>query len=452
MYFLQQMKIDGAEYQQIEDLKNQEKKDAEDHLYKSISKWTHDENAEKSTGKPSQIEDAMVRESNTSSTQVKRQSVPLNGFENDGDDDDDDDDDKIFGSFISHPSTYPSVRGASCIRFKHTPRIFKTPLRESTVVREKEFLIKNRPFLRYNKHFNTECTDISDADPMWLKRKGDEFYTTGDFVSAINAYTEAFEKDSNLVQAITNRSACYLYIGEAQRCIIDSEEALKLIKQDAFETNLSSSELKLMHKKMLVRMANAHCQSGGGLNHFKKALKCLNDAKQMVLSDSLLFDDIQRVSVILEALKIKFQADDLLSKNQIDESIMSYNDALSTEPTLIGAKINCATALLLKGRHEDCLSICEQVLEVFRSTRAAKRGVVPPISTIPLPGSARRRDMVIACLIKKAEAHTKLGQYDRALEELKIVKTISISSHDNNDIDLDIGRLTKLWRETKTNK
>ncbi len=446
------MKLDSAEYQNIEDLKSEEKKSEEEKLYKSIARLAGDESSTHSLRTSTQhpfLSNGYHTESCCTTSPTCDDTVT-----NDDADDHEDEESDIFSMDSLPLSKYPAVRGAARIRFKHTPRIFKTPVRESAILREKEFLVKNRPFLRYNKHFNTQCTDVSDADPMWLKRKGDDFYKKGDYMAAINAYTEALEKDKHHIQALTNRSACYLYIGEAQRCILDSEEALTLVKSDGdaiTPTNLSSIALKLIHKKILIRIANAHCQVGGGLIHFERALDNLEQAQKLDTSDLQLAQDIERVKRILGATKTKVEADELLSNGMIDEAIDIYTEkVLTVEPTLVGAKVNCATAYMICGCYKECLVLCEQVLDVFRSIGPCKHGAVPPIGTIPLPGTQRRRNMVVACLYKRAEAFTKLSQYDEALVELKMMRNMSSAYGDMTETDQEIAKLKEVCKKAKT--
>ena len=68
-----------------------------------------------------------------------------------------------------------------------------------------------------------------------MKGKGDDFFRSGDFRSAINAYSSAFEshdKKSEIskaaLSALANRAACYLKIGEPARTIADVDDALRL--------------------------------------------------------------------------------------------------------------------------------------------------------------------------------------------------------------------------------
>jgi hypothetical protein len=75
------------------------------------------------------------------------------------------------------------IRKSVHATFRHTPRLFKTPLRESTRRTEEEFM--NRSRLRGNALLLAD-TDVSNVDPVWLNSKGNEFYQRGDIGSAIN--------------------------------------------------------------------------------------------------------------------------------------------------------------------------------------------------------------------------------------------------------------------------
>lgn len=47
---------------------------------------------------------------------------------------------------------------------------------------------------------NTPICSVLICKAIWIKEKGDKFYKRGDIQAAINAYTEAIEKDkTNLI-------------------------------------------------------------------------------------------------------------------------------------------------------------------------------------------------------------------------------------------------------------
>ncbi len=451
------MDLDQAEYQHIEDLKNKEKKEAQEKLYEAISEWNNVERDAKL--KPnekihdsfssilsatSDIEETKLDDNKESSNdndnsistptghhQQSDRSLDITGEENTN----------IHDDRKSNNSTLLPVRGACCIRFKHTPRIFKTPMRESTYMRETQFLIKNRPNLRNNKYFNTQDIDISEADPLWLKKKGDEFYLGHDYLSAINAYSDALEKNKDLLQALTNRSACFLHIGEPQRCIADGEEALRLIQNGRVpHSSLTDSKLNAIHKKLLIRIAAAHCQLGENVINFQNALECTCIQKAILVdkSDNALTFDLDRVKNMQEAFKLKVQADNLLANGKVASAIKLYKEAVAKESTLVSAKINYATAYLLQNAFEECISLCEEVLRELGSSNTE---VSSSVCTIPMPGTDRRRNIVLSTLYKKSEVYVKLKTIDKAISTLEMAKSITLSRDEREKIDGDIDRL-----------
>ena len=344
----------------------------------------------------------------------------------------------IFDDSCNTSPLLPSVRNASCLRFKHTPRVFRTPVRESTILREKEFLMKNRPYLHTNKLLHNESSDISEADPMWLKKKGDEFYIGGDYVSAINAYSEAYEKDNELFQALTNRSACYLHLGEPQRCISDGEEAIQLIQTGLQKRASNAAQLDSIHKKILIRIATAYCQMECGVEKLGHILNRLEAATQNDASETTTSKDTKRLKEIHEGLQWKFQGDNMLAKGKFESAITYYKNAMTKESTLICAKVNCATAYFSQNAFQDCCALCEEILDTFKNTGPFRCNDVPPIGSIPLAGTERRRTIVLATLHKKAEAYFHLKSFEDALEAVEMIKAVNghnFNKSDQNEIE-----------------
>lgn len=56
-------------------------------------------------------------------------------------------------------------------------------------------------------------------NPIWLKEKGDEFCRNKDFLSAINAYQNAFKLDSKAVNNLSNIGLCHLQLFNFNECI-----------------------------------------------------------------------------------------------------------------------------------------------------------------------------------------------------------------------------------------
>ena len=70
---------------------------------------------------------------------------------------------------------------------------------------------------------------INERNPEFLKDKGVEFFKAGNFEAAINVFTEAIKLNKGLPYLYSNRAACYLQIGDNERCIEDCSQALDLL-------------------------------------------------------------------------------------------------------------------------------------------------------------------------------------------------------------------------------
>ena len=90
----------------------------------------------------------------------------------------------------------PAPRQKTTFNFKHTPRVFNTPMRESKrgenvsygefiklllnafpiLDDEDEWIAKNLSHLKKQRELAGDTRHIGERDPFWLKGKGDEFY------------------------------------------------------------------------------------------------------------------------------------------------------------------------------------------------------------------------------------------------------------------------------------
>eukprot|EP01018_Ginkgo_biloba_P015941 Gb_13252 [translate_table: standard] len=102
--------------------------------------------------------------------------------------------------------------------------------------------------LKETHQTSTDTLDVSEREPLFLQDKGDAFYRSGDFRSAINAYKDALAKDSSMVLCYANKAACELQIKEFQYCIDDCTTAIRHLKdglreQDDLNTEITAPQL-----------------------------------------------------------------------------------------------------------------------------------------------------------------------------------------------------------------
>ncbi|XP_040895170.1 dynein assembly factor 4, axonemal [Toxotes jaculatrix] len=185
----------------------------------------------------------------------------------------------------------PAPRLAGNIRVTFTPRVFPTALRESRVQEEEEWLRKQAEARRAVNADAEELKDLKEEErnPDWLKAKGDKYFATGDYLSAVNAYNLAIRLNRKIPALYSNRAACHLKLRNLHKAIEDSSQALDLLTPPV-DANAAA------RARAFVRRGSAFCQLqlyAEGLQDYQAALKTdpHNEALQA---------DIQRIRDIIQ--------------------------------------------------------------------------------------------------------------------------------------------------------
>ena len=403
------MEIEEKERQHIENLKAEEKKTAEDEMYESVAKF--DTRISSSTQPdiqniPSDREVSEVipvidtftslekenirnkRNSNTQSKKLERNEHDVKG---------------------KNLPKMPNPRQTIRLTFKHTPRIFKTPVRESALKQEEDFIAKNGPLMRTSCHFNVDSLDISENDPFWLKKKGDIFLKGGDYLSAINAYTASFDISNESIEALAETSLCYLHLGNLTKCICDCEKVLQLMdKKHELE---SRNICKYIH----IRMGCAYCQKGN-LDSFEASISSLYKAFAIDDSDKSILDNIEKVKRLQLAYKYKQDADIAFKQENVVRALDLYKKSISTDETFVCAHSNVAAAYFTKGHFDDNMKSFNLALEYLRNQKSPAN--VLKFEVVMLPGSKERLKLEIVTLSRRGAAYLEKSNLDSALSDL----------------------------------
>jgi len=151
----QHMALEERERQRIDDIKAVEKEKAEEAMHKTFATAKAKAN-ETDKKKKKKLDDVGVDSGVSNDT---KQEHPPQDFS----DSDDEEAEEI------EENALPPPRTAVQTSFTHTPRLFKTPSRESTVKQEKEFILKNRDKnLKKNALLNVDAGIDDIVDPAWL--------------------------------------------------------------------------------------------------------------------------------------------------------------------------------------------------------------------------------------------------------------------------------------------
>ncbi|GFH54085.1 hypothetical protein CTEN210_10561 [Chaetoceros tenuissimus] len=305
----------------------------------------------------------------------------------------------------------PPVRQMAVINFQHSPRFFKTPARESTVLQERVFIAKNRPFLKANKYFNTDSSTISDSDPTWLKARGDEFFKNGDYLAAINAYSECIEKDDSIIKAFMNRSLCFIMIEEPDLCIVDCDKVLERLKATVDQSSFT---------KVLKRKVSALCYKGG-LENLQKALGVMQKVLDELGPDATLTKEIAGLEASIEARIMKRKGDEAFSNRDFNTSLTNYGKAIEKESNLLEAFTNRSAVFLIMGDFHKCIKDCTHVLETLRNNEGRlSDSNFSLLSNIPSRGSESRLALVKACLGRSIVAKECANLFEESSKEKEL--------------------------------
>ncbi|XP_013878431.1 dynein axonemal assembly factor 4 [Austrofundulus limnaeus] len=183
----------------------------------------------------------------------------------------------------------PPPRPGRTIRVTFTPREFPTPLRESQVKEEEEWLRKQAEASRALESDLNELKDLREEErnPEWLKDRGDKCFLSGDHLGALNAYSLALRINRKSPALLSNRAAVHLKLKHLHRAIEDSSQALDLLSP-AVHANAAA------RLRASVRRGTAFCQLqlyAEGLQDYEAALK-INPHNKELQEDAQKIRDI----------------------------------------------------------------------------------------------------------------------------------------------------------------
>jgi tetratricopeptide (TPR) repeat protein len=437
MVFQMHMALEEKERQRLDDKKAAEKKTAEDSVHDA---FTNLRNEKSGHGKSLVVVDGDLNTKKPVGDDDARQtpqdsSVIEHGL------------DKNQTNVEIQP---PPPRKVVVTSFSHTPRLFKTPSRESTIKTEQEFIMKNiNAKMKKNALLNAD--NIDDVDPVWLTSKGTEFVLKGDYCSAINAFTEALVADNASLSALDGRSECYLHQHDVERCVNDCLMALQIIDSNDHRRVDNPTiqppppldqESQLFRKKIHIRLAMANCL----LEEYAKAFEHLSAARDMDKNDDDILDGICDLDTYMQANDWKVKADGSFTDGrQLDTALEQYSTAISMDPMHTKARMNRAACYLAMKNYVECIADCDHALIQLQQYQPQQCLMSTPkctrlIDVMLSPPPNVRRKWIITLLCRRAAAKEEHGdQYyiDGALTDLEEAKSILLRpSIDDTGIDI----------------
>ena len=193
----------------------------------------------------------------------------------------------IFTDKPVQPAAPPRKGGKIAVHF--TPRQFVTAARESTALQEEEWLTKMAA-ARKIKPPETDDESANDRNPEFLKDKGIAFFKAGNYEAAINVFSQAINLNKSLPHLYLNRAACYLSLGDNERCVKDCCIALELLFP-VVPANYTA------RTKVFVRRGTAYANMG----ELELALQDYDGARKLSPDNDRLREDYERIKQALLA-------------------------------------------------------------------------------------------------------------------------------------------------------
>lgn len=295
---------------------------------------------------------------------------------------------------------------------------------------------------------------MSQEDPHWLKSRADDFFKSGDALSAISAFTAALDIDENFTACYANRAACYFKLENFTECLADCNKALELLADD------TSEDACRMKNKLLRRRALSFCQLANytdAVRDFETLLELLplNSADQANIQS-----DIQHFKLLATAEQIKFEGDMAFANQRIADAAEKFQEALALVPVHIGCLSNLSACRLATGDFEGCISACSDALSLLEvNTDASLPSAAATITTsttsvqrdallasiLPKAGSEKRKQWVLKTIVRRGVAYVKVNKLGEAIEDYKIAVSLDPA---NQDLRVDLNRLIK-FRESR---
>jgi dyslexia susceptibility 1 candidate gene 1 protein len=356
-----QMALEDAQRQHLEDLKSKEKSEAERDVYQALAAMGREQSTnlahidgghERNIHSVYEVEeedsvyeaDVKGEDRAMANETEEEQSLDLDDREEESPVPQEPQQDTLLAEDREELMYVPAPRQGAKVPIGFTPRLFPTPKRESKAQEEEDWIIRNRSHLHKNAlvqgRLPKDARDLSESDPVWLKGKGDDLYRSGDFLSAINAYSAALDSSPDNVSVLANRAACYMRAGQEQKCIDDCAAGLDLL-------------LKLpggsdVQKRLLARRGAAYCAQG----HFKTALEDYKSALELDPTNVELQRDAARLDVMARSAAIKLQADGRIVEGDTAGALELYTAAMELTPLSVACVSNRAACHLAQGEYK----------------------------------------------------------------------------------------------------
>jgi len=337
-----------------------------------------------------------------------------------------------------------SGAGGARVGIRFTPRVFPTPMRESKAAEEEDWVVKNRRHLKQHGVLGKGAArDVSEEDATWLKAKGDDFFRGGDARSAVSAYSAAIDADTSMTSCYSNRSACYLKLGQFADCRADCSSAIEQLDaasslQQRQHNSSQEANARAQLHKLLLRRAVSSCHLGdyaAAIADQSRVLAAVEALHSVGLDSGLgaattpatVMADLKMLRLLADADALKKQGDAVFAERRVDEAKGCYDQALSLVPLHVGCLSNRSACKLALGDVQGCVDDCSHALELLQidpgasasSSTSAQGGLNMLAAVLPPAGSDKRLAWVTRTVARRGQALAQLNRLPEAAEDFR---------------------------------
>lgn len=314
------------------------------------------------------------------------------------------------------PRAVIAPRASTAVRVQFTPRAFPTPLRESKVREEEDWLARNYLRLKQGGNRGDPTRPFVERDPAWLKDKGDAFARAGDWPSADAAYSAALDSDPSSVDIVLNRSLARLCMDKKQACVEDCMAVVgKLLDGAGVAGSRVSKAAALAPRargqllKALGRSVLACVRTGA----FQEAYQAALSLRQFDTEGDIMAEGVEAaLEELARAESHKSSGDSCVRAGEAGVAMQHYDGALKLQPEYAQALLNKAAALHGAGQWEECENMCTRAISSLSSAPAWSSVSldVECIRPVPYAGTALHQQCKVRAEVRIADCRAKLGK------------------------------------------
>jgi dyslexia susceptibility 1 candidate gene 1 protein len=248
------------------------------------------------------------------------------------------------------------------------------------------------------------------GNPLYLKDKGDELFKNGDFAAALNAYSSAYGKNPDLIEAVANRCLCFLQVFNYDDCIDDCNVLFQKID--------SKPEWKEKYVKLVAKLKIRKGVAQAWKGNLDDATILFDDVLNNS-ADLLSQDDKRAITLGKETVQKrqslnakKKEGDILFYQGKTEAAKISYEKVLAEDPNHETSLSNLSLICFNLKEYEKAIEYCQKTLDILVKYKPQLF-----VKSYEFNPNVELKQFTIKVLLRKACSQENLGKVRDAIVE-----------------------------------